>query len=250
MIVVIQCAASKASNAGNLVTADGTPVIFVAHPEIAPKDNKFYGRPDDDAGQGKSWREGLLTYNQEPRGNVLNLLPAYRLYENPVYERLVDKLGIGNVYILSAGWGLIRSDFLTPNYDITFSPSARGIDAYKRRRKADPYNDFCMLPKDTEDEILFLGGTDYVPLFCSLTKAVRGKRTVFHSAEQAPEALGCVLLKFETSTRTNWHYQCARALLNRLEPIATSSKPFAQELRFQTSLRCCPKQEGKMVSNS
>jgi hypothetical protein len=61
VIVLIQCAASKAVNAGHLVTADRKPVTFVAHPEIAPKDNRFYARPDDDTREGgKSWREVLL----------------------------------------------------------------------------------------------------------------------------------------------------------------------------------------------
>ena len=35
-----------------------------------------------------------MDYNNNPAGNSLGLLPAYRLYANPVYERLVDKLGI------------------------------------------------------------------------------------------------------------------------------------------------------------
>jgi hypothetical protein len=161
MIVVIQCAASKAPNAGHLVTADGKLVTFVAHPEIAPRnEDHVYARPDDDAGKRKPWREVLLAYNREPNTNPLLLLPAYRLYENPIYGSLVERLGIENVYILSAGWGLIRSDFLTPDYDITFSQSARGDDAYKRRRKDDQYEDFCMLRQDTDDEILFFGGKD------------------------------------------------------------------------------------------
>jgi hypothetical protein len=197
MIVVIQCAASKAADAGYLVTADGKPVTFVAHPEIAPKTDEFYARPDDDAGEGKSWREVLLAYNRDPRANPFGLLPAYRLYENAVYERLVDKLGIENVYILSAGWGLITSEFLTPYYDITFSPSARGADASKRRRKGDRYHDICMLRDDTNDEILFFGGKDYVPLFCTLTQRVTGRRKVFYNAAQAPQVPGCATVKFE-----------------------------------------------------
>ena len=60
----------------------------------------------------------------------------------------------GNTYILSAGWGLINSEFLTPYYDITFSAAA---DNYKRRRKADTYRDFCMLPEDVDELIVFFG---------------------------------------------------------------------------------------------
>lgn len=154
-------------------------------------------------------RDVLVDYNKNPGGNRLWLLPAYRLYTNPVYQCLVDKLGIASVYILPAGWGLIRGDFLTPYYDITFSASARGDDAYKRRREADRYEDFRMLPDETADEVRFFGGNDYIPLFCKLSAGVKSKRTVFYSSGVPPDAPGCVLAKFETTTRTNWHYECA-----------------------------------------
>jgi hypothetical protein len=195
------------------VTPAGVPVTFVAHPEIAPAEEQIHARPDDDSGGGKSWRELLLDYNKNPRGNPLGLLPAYRLYANPAYELLVDKLGLANVYILSAGWGLIPADFLTPHYDITFSARARGDDAYKRRHKADRYEDFRMLPADTKHELLFLGGKDYIPLFCELTADIKTKRTVFYNSVHPPSAPGCVLAKFETTTRTNWHYECANTLI-------------------------------------
>ena len=54
---------------------------------------------------------------------------------------------------------MIAADFLTPDYDITFSGSA---DAYVRRGKKDRYKDFCMLPADTVDDIVFFGGKDYL----------------------------------------------------------------------------------------
>jgi hypothetical protein len=216
VIVVIQCAASKAQGAGHLRTPAGVPVTFVAHPEIAPvNDEHVHARPDDDCGSGKSWRDVLVDYNNNPGGNPLGLLPAYRLYANPVYERLVDKQGIANVYILSAGWGLIRADFLTPYYDITFSASARGDDAHKRRRKADRYGDFRMLPDETEDDILFFGGKDYIALFCELTAGVKRRRTLLYSSAQPPVAPGCKPAKFHTTTRTNWHYEAANAFLER-----------------------------------
>ena len=91
MIVVIQCAAGKAHNAGHLLTPAGTPVTFVAHPEIAPVDNgHLHARPDDDCGGEKSWRDVLMDYNKDPRGNPAGLVAAYRLYDNAVYQRLVD----------------------------------------------------------------------------------------------------------------------------------------------------------------
>jgi hypothetical protein len=187
VIVVIQCAASKAHGAGHLLTPAGVPVTFVADPEMAPMDDeRVYPRPDDDCGSRTSWRDALVDYNKNPGGNRLGLLSAYRLYANPAYQRLVDKLGIASVYIRSAGWGLIRGDFLTPYYDITFSASARGDDAYKRRRKADRYEDFRMLPDETADEVLLFGGKDYIPLFCNYPPASRADVLCFRAPAIGP----------------------------------------------------------------
>jgi hypothetical protein len=212
MIIVIQCAARKRPDVGHLVAADGRLVDFVAHPEIAPRDHdREYARPDDLREDGTSWRQYLVRYNDDPGGNPLRLYPAYKLYVNNVYVRLVDRFGARNVYILSAGWGLIRAGFLTPSYDITFSTSA---DAYQRRRKADPYNDFCMLPGNTKRDIVFLGGKSYMPLFCSLMDAIRSKKIVFFNSASVPRFGGYTFRHFETNTRTNWHYECANALLD------------------------------------
>ena len=67
-------------------------------------------------------------------------------------------------------------------------------EPYKRRRKGDLYRDLRMLPNDTDEPIVFFGG----------------KRTVFYNSGYAPAAQGCALVRFVTTTRTNWHYECAR----------------------------------------
>src|ERR1700729_1347462 len=112
MMVVIQCAASKRAGAGHLVSGSGKPFVFVAEPQDPPADRAHvYPRPDDPSGEGTSWRQALVKYNEEARANPLCLYPAWQLYENKTYGRLVDRLGLQKVYILSAGWGLIRADF-------------------------------------------------------------------------------------------------------------------------------------------
>ena len=108
------------------------------------------------------------------RTNPLGLLPAWQLYQNDTYALLHDKYGSNHLYILSAGWGLISADFLTPYYDITFSRSA---DRYKHRDAKDRYNDFCMLPTDIAEPVVFFGGKSYVPLFCRLTMHIREKKS-------------------------------------------------------------------------
>lgn len=211
VIVVIQCAATKRPGAGTLKDTNGNPITFVGDPSLAPHvGDGFLARPDDAAGDGCSWRDVLLQYNETPSFNPLGLLPASGLYANPVYRRLTERFGVERTYILSAGWGLIRSDFLIPSYDITLSGLT---DPWKRRRIKDVYRDFAMMPADTDEHVVFLGGKDYLPLFLSLTDRVRGPRTVVYRSVHEPYAPGCTLHRFETQTMTNWHYVAAEALI-------------------------------------
>lgn len=211
MILVIQCASRKRPAAGRLETLDGRKVLFVADPRSAPLDDTIvFARPDDASDRGSSWRDVLLDYNQNPE-NPLGLFPAWKLYDNPVYGRLVASVGVDNVYILSAGWGLIAARFLTPDYDITFS---QGADGYKRRRKTDRYRDFRFIADEVRGPIVFFGGKDYLPLFANLTSTIGVRKVVFYNSAQVPPTPGCVLKRFETRARTNWHYECANAFLD------------------------------------
>ena len=211
MKIVIQCASRKHPAAASLSASDGRAVLFVAHPELAPGDaSRVYARPDDIAAGRQTWRSRIIDYNRDASSNLLNLLPAYQLYANDTYRRLVNKFGLKSVFILSAGWGLIPAAFLTPNYDITFSVSA---DLWKRRGKRDAFEDLRMIPDDGAD-ILFLGGKDYLPLFCRLTAAFGGTKIVFFNSAQQPSLpAGFRPVNFRTTTRTNWHYECASAVI-------------------------------------
>ena len=211
MILVIQCAARKNPDAGWLRKRDGRKMMFVADPGAAPNNAIYsYARPDDVSDTRKSWRTILREYNADPGHNPLGLLSTWKLYKNAIYELLADHCGPERFYILSAGWGLIRADFLTPAYDITFSP---GAEKDKRRRKKDQYDDFNLLPQETGEDIVFFGGKDYVGLFCALSEGVKGTRYLWCNSKSAPKAPGCVLQRFHTKTRTNWHYECARAFI-------------------------------------
>jgi hypothetical protein len=158
-----------------------------------------------DLGEKSCWRT-----TGRPREILCAPLAHSSFYENDTYRHLVRQHGVDKVYILSAGWGLIGAEFLTPMYDITFSATA---DSYKIRRKRHQNSDLCLLPADTDDDIVFFGGKDYTPLFCSLTRPMRTRKTIFYNSQSPPEAPGCVLERFATPMRTNWHYECARAFL-------------------------------------
>ena len=213
LTVVIQCAAQKQRDAGRLIGEDGKPIIFVARPDQAPRTKDvLYRRPDDVADDGRTWRAHLRDCNGRRGENSLGLLPAWQLYRPAVYGELAAAFGLENLFILSAGWGLLAANFLTPYYDITFTSQA---DPYKRRNaRRDDFTDFRMLPDDRDGPIVFLGGKDYVALFRELTAGSTSERIIFYNSKDAPDAGDCRLVRFETSTRTNWHYECARALIS------------------------------------
>ena len=212
MIVVIQCAGKKRSEAGCLRDGDGRKVLFVADPAKAPSGTSYrYARPDDISDVGTSWRAALLRYNDAPGNNPLGLLPAWQLYENPIYGILADRFGVERLYILSAGWGLIPGNFLTPKYDITFKRIKDQV--HTRRLPSDRYDDLKRLTADTDGPILFFVSKGYVPLACELTKGIKEPKYLFYNSNTAPPAPGCVLRKYETTTRTNWQYECAKAFV-------------------------------------
>lgn len=213
MIVVIQCAAGKQRNAGRLRTSDERCVMFVANPDCAPSGgSQVYARPDDNSDRGKSWRTVLQEYNDAPEENPFGLLQAGRLYKDATYGMLMEKCGPERLYILSAGWGLIRSDYLTPDYDITFS-NHQNVKTFKRRRDRDEYHDFSMLPPDTTESITFFGGKAYVRLFCMLTNKSGGSRYVWHNSQDKPDAPGCIVKRFNSPNRRRWYYECAQAFV-------------------------------------
>jgi hypothetical protein len=115
----------------------------VAEPASAPANQHCrYARPDDVSDVGRSWRHFLVEYNQNAKDNPLGLYPAYRLYKNPVYERLVDRFGLPNVYILSAGWGIIEAGFSRP-ITTSLSVKARTSSSAAERRIATSTLECC-----------------------------------------------------------------------------------------------------------
>lgn len=66
---------------------------------------------------------------------------------------------------------------------------------------------------DDNDPIVFVGGKDYLPLFSNLTARLHAPKIVFYNSGEAPNlAEGFEAIRYPTTTRTNWHYECARDL--------------------------------------
>lgn len=212
MKIVIQCAGSKFPDAPSFRTNNGQLVKFVAKPDMAPiEEGVSFAHPDDQSDNGQTWRQRLVVYNQDEKENPLKLKRAYQLYQPEIYRKLVNHFGISQIFILSAGWGLIPANFWIPTYDITFSAAANNL---YRRRINDQYNDFCIIDNDNEEDIVFLGGKDYVQLFCNLTKELKGQKIILYRSNTCPNvAVGYKCIQFQTNVNTNWHYGCAKQLI-------------------------------------
>ena len=217
MNIVIVCAANKKHRAGYLRRQDGQKVKFVADPDSASQaesscDKSYvYARPDHISDVGVSWTKTLHQYNETPEDNPLGLLQAWELYSDPTYEYLARKHGTERLYILSGAWGLISATFLTPMYDITFSEYAKPC---QRRKAEDCYGNFCRLPANTVEPVVFFGGKDYMEFFCSLTEGIKAERYVFHNTSHPPPAPGCQIRKFKPKHQGIWYYECARSFID------------------------------------
>lgn len=211
MRIVMQCAGSKRADAGSFVTADGRRVVFVARPDLVENSAAvLHAHPDQPSDRiGQTWRDRVIEANDRRNENPFGLVPAADLYTPPAYANLANFVGIGKLFILSAGWGLAAGNYLLPAYDITFSGSA---ERHKRRRVGQLFHDFNAFDAESKEATVFLGGKDYLPLFLNLTAGAKGERHVFYNSAMPQRAPGCTLHRFPTSRRTNWHYECAEAL--------------------------------------
>lgn len=223
--IVIQCAKSKRTG-GWFLDLDGTAIRFVANPALAPIiPGTRAVHPDDTARDGHSWRDLVLAYNaryHETGNNPFGLHAAGRLYTNPIYERLYRSTD--PIYILSACWGLVQSDFLLPNYDVTFSRS-QGTPDHALRQSDAGWLDFNMLPGVSDAQLVFVGGKSYLPAFERLSRSYAGKRIAYHALSCAPVISGIEMRRFETNIRTNWHYALAHLLTADSLPARIENHP-------------------------
>jgi hypothetical protein len=72
---------------------------------------------------------------------------------------------------------------------------------------------FQHVPNIPNEETVFFGGKDYLPLLCSLTGETPNRKTIFSTlrVRRKRRAGICGDLR---QTRTNWHYECAAEFLD------------------------------------
>lgn len=229
MKAIVQCCAKKAADAGTLRTDDGRAVTFVARPELkTPATSEFLARPDDQIpGVSISWRERLEAYNREfekTGANPHRLLPAWRLYEPNAYGCLQSRFTSKNLYILSAGWGLVGADYLLPTYDVTFSGNV-GEKKWCKRGKRDAYRDFRQLqPKDCQPQepVYCFCTKEYLPLLYASVTQLDIRLVVYFTSDAISRESGVEYIEYGRKY-TNWQYECVQDwLAGRLATPETS----------------------------
>jgi hypothetical protein len=126
---------------------------------------------------------------------------------------LVVACGLTQVFILSAGWGLVRADYLLPYYDITFAYTKPAhLHRYKRRLEDDNYDDFFQFDGGEVGPIVCFVTSDYLPLFQKLTDPLRCEKVVFFAATESPTASQWRTIRYPRKF-TNWHYECAKEFM-------------------------------------
>jgi hypothetical protein len=204
-IPVLCCSKSKSRK--NFSYKKYPTVNFVASPNKAPDDGTLYCTPDDNIpGTDKTWRDLINEQNHK------DLVPAFELYKKEVYPMLHEKYG-EYFYIFSAGWGIVRSTYKLPFYDITYSKQNNPL---VERTENMQWNDFNHLKDDANEgkfssdaEIVLFADTDYFAPFYKLTSDIKNKKIIIH-AEEVDEETGYDYKSYCGDDPKYWFYRAAK----------------------------------------
>jgi hypothetical protein len=213
MKVIICCCSSKTLES---FTYNGQTINFVAQvpPFIEGRENYFH--PDDFIpNENRTWRD--LIEQQEIRNDLVH---AYELYSPGIYRSLYEHFGV-DLFIYSAGWGIVRADYKLPTYNVTFSNTHNKPNYAIRNNNNNHFNDFNqLLGIEANESIVFMGGLDYVIPFCSLTENLPNEKIIVYKNQNLLANIPNVannnfqFSHYQTTRRTNWHYEFAQRLIN------------------------------------
>jgi hypothetical protein len=213
--VVMICAGRK-NNSYFTAYPNENFVNNIALPPLSPSEH----HPDAPMTLGKiTWRDYLTNHQ-----NDNNLLEAYNLYKRNEYRCLYRKYK-NNFYILSAGWGLVNSEFKLPNYNITFSTNSKQRNKRSKNINTVPfYKDFNKFYDESKkllinpkEDILYVGGKDYLELFYDLTQNLPNRKIIFkfnNTDIPAPPNNSFLIRSYLINYPSFWYYQLAKDLCN------------------------------------
>ena len=185
-----------------------------AHPRNIYKNHTYLGMYDK--------QESLvqLSYNSNYRLKDLAQKQIVFLHHFKHWQFSGAYQQFGNsFYILSAGWGLVSSEFKLPNYDITFSNNANiGAQRNTNINNLPIYNDFNQLDINDNEDIIFIGSASYLPHFYSLTYNLPNRKLIFFFGQgnNLPQPMvnqnTFEFINFPSLNNRSWHYELANLL--------------------------------------
>jgi hypothetical protein len=224
MKIIIQCAGKKHPMAPSF-SFRGAPVKFFARPELfsgstapwdeVPTSSRFSWIDCVKALNGIAGAESWARFSNTGIG-ADEFFHTGDLYIPKSYSNLIDRFGYKSVYILSAGWGLLRADRLIPTYDVTFT----NVPKYPWKKVTVAHRckfDSVETHIPGNDEVhLFITGNylDYVKRAFKLNLENRG---VLHirSTQFQPEGFGKTVEHDCGDQSTNWHYTAVKQFLSK-----------------------------------
>jgi len=174
-------------------------------------------RPNDIAhGIDRTWMEFVI----ENQNEAVIPFMAYQLYSKPIYRLMRCSFG-DRFFIQSAGFGIIRSDFRIPNYDITFQTGDNDSSRLYNPDNLVGFNDLNqLLDRDIHDEdIVFIGSRGYINQFVELTQYLPNRKIVFykgnlnlHPYQNLNDQFLFVEYNPDINSNYTWYYELADRL--------------------------------------
>lgn len=141
----------------------------------------------------KNWKTYFDAVNNCQNG----LTPAYRLYlgkmggKSPYFK--CHNNNKGRMFCLSSAWGIVRSDFCLPCYNVSF-----GNGSPSRLRKNGEYMDPAwnngmamafnhLAAVDGIIPIVMIGSFDYIKRFLFLCQKMKNPLIIFHNSKEAAD---------------------------------------------------------------
>jgi hypothetical protein len=206
-IPILICSSDKRDNS-SLRYLNNQEVVLNATEGLKPDDMAF----DHDI----SWKEFIL----ENQNELTIPFKAFQLYSLSTYRLMRCAFG-RRFFIQSAGFGIIRSDFRIPEYNITF----KGGNIVNHRRYIanglDGFNDLNHLLElnSNNQDILFIGSREYIKQFIELTNNLSCRKIIFYKGNfnlrpyrNLNQQFVFVKYEPETSSNYTWHYELADRL--------------------------------------
>lgn len=211
MKIVFPCSSKK----NKIPFIHNNKEICFASQSVPGTEKKIFATPDEVIrNENITWRD--LISKQENRND---LTKAYKLYKHEIYKKLYERFK-NDLYIFSAGWGIVSAEFMLPNYDITFS-DGKNIPDYAKRNKEFQFNDFNHLSGiDKNEIIIFIGLGKYLNSFLRLVGDLPNKKVVFYkdkmfnACAEKGTTKSIQFKRFEGGSNRKWHYLCAEDLIN------------------------------------